>query len=124
METVGPTMGFANAIDNVPQLKAAIKSPQLNPDPHFRAFVQYAQGPHIGAFPVTPVSADYANSLTTIENLVLHGKMTPKQGLDKVTQRLANQARPGSSEQRAWTGSPEMASVKRLRRPGTNQSRR
>lgn len=88
METVGPTVAYANAIDNVPQLKAAINSPALNPDPIFRAFVRYAQGPGIGAFPVTPVSADYANSLTTVEQLVLHGKMTPKQGLDKVTRDL------------------------------------
>ena len=88
IESLEPTIAFANAIDNVPQLRAAINSPKLNHDPVFRAFVRYAQGPGIKVFPITPVSADYANSLTTMEQLVLHGKMTPKQGLDKVTSDL------------------------------------
>jgi multiple sugar transport system substrate-binding protein len=85
VESLGPTIAFANVMYNVPQLTAAINSPQLNPEPHFRVFVKYAQGPHIGAFPVLPVSTDYANSMVTIEGLVLHGKMSPKQGLDKLT---------------------------------------
>jgi multiple sugar transport system substrate-binding protein len=88
MQTLGPTMSFAYAIQNVPQLIAGANSPQLNPEPHYRVFVKYAQGPHIAAFPVSPVSSDYANSLTSIESLVLHGKMTAKQGLDKVTKDL------------------------------------
>ena len=31
METLGPTMSFANAIENVPQLTAALTSPQPQP---------------------------------------------------------------------------------------------
>jgi multiple sugar transport system substrate-binding protein len=95
MQTVGPTVAYANAILNVPQLKAAINSPALNPNPIYRAFVRYAQGPGIGSFPVTPVSSNLANSLTTVEQLVLHGKMTPKQGLDKVTHDLQAQLNQG-----------------------------
>jgi hypothetical protein len=50
--------------------------------------VKYAQGPHIAAFPVLAISTDYANSLTTDEGLVLHGKMSAKQALDQVTSQL------------------------------------
>jgi multiple sugar transport system substrate-binding protein len=85
MESVGPTVDFANSIHNVPQLFAALKSPKLDPNPHYRAFVQYAQGPKVTSFPVLPVSADYAAQLTRNEDLVVHGKMSPQAGLDKVT---------------------------------------
>lgn len=95
MQTLGPTLSFANGIENVPQLIAAASSPQLNPEPHYRVFVRYAQGPHIAAFPVTSVSTDYANSLTTAESLVLHGKMTAKQGLDQVTSQLETKLNQG-----------------------------
>jgi multiple sugar transport system substrate-binding protein len=88
VEGLGPTMSFAYAMENVPQLIAGLNSPKLNPEPHYRVFVKYAQGPHISAFPVIPVSSDYASELTSIEQLVLHGKMTAKAGLDKVTSDL------------------------------------
>jgi multiple sugar transport system substrate-binding protein len=95
METPNPTLSFANAIENVPQLAALGTSPKLNPEPHYRVFVKYAQGPHIVAFPVTSISTAYANSLTTAEGLVLHGKMTAKQALDKVTSDLQTQLDQG-----------------------------
>jgi multiple sugar transport system substrate-binding protein len=85
MESVGPTVDFANAIHNVPQLFAALKSPKLDPNPHYRAFVKYSQGPKVGAFPVIPVSADFADQLTRNESLVVHGKLSPQDGLNKVT---------------------------------------
>lgn len=85
MESVGPTVAFANAIHNVPQLYAALKSPKLDPNPHYRAFVQYAQGPKVTSFPVIPVSANFADDLTRYESLVVHGKMSPQDGLNKVT---------------------------------------
>jgi multiple sugar transport system substrate-binding protein len=85
MQTVGPTVAFANSIHNVPQLFAALKSPLLDPNPHYRAFIKYAQGPKVGAFPVIPVSANYAAQLTRYETLVVHGKMSAQDGLNKVT---------------------------------------
>jgi multiple sugar transport system substrate-binding protein len=85
MESVGPTVDFANAIHNVPQLFAALKSPKLDPEPHYRAFVKYAQGPKVTAFPVIPVSADFADALGRYEALVVHGKMSAQDGLNKVT---------------------------------------
>lgn len=88
IETLPPTMAFANAINNVPQLKAALSSPQLDSNPKYRQFVHYAFGPKVVVFPVTPVSSEFANELTQIEDLVVHGKMTPKAGLDKVTKDI------------------------------------
>ena len=98
MESVGPTVAFANAIHNVPQLFVALKSPKLDRNAHYRAFVKYAQGPKIRSFPVLPVSADYADQLTRIEDLVVHGKMSPQAGLNKVTtviQQKLDQFRSG-----------------------------
>jgi multiple sugar transport system substrate-binding protein len=85
MESLGPTVAFANAIHNVPQLYAALTSRTLDPNPHYRAFVKYAQGPKVTAFPVIPVSADFADELGQVEALVVHGKMSPQDGLNKVT---------------------------------------
>jgi hypothetical protein len=85
MESVGPTVDFANAIHNVPQLFAALKSPKLDTNTHYRAFVKYAQGPKVTSFPVLPVSADYADQLGQVEALVVHGKMSPQDGLNQVT---------------------------------------
>lgn len=85
VETVSPTVAFANAINNVPQLKAALQSPQLDPNPKYRQFVKYAFGPKVVVFPVNAVSSDYANEMVQIEDLVIHDKMSPKAGLDKLT---------------------------------------
>ena len=88
VETLQPTLAFANAINNVPQLKAAVTSPQLDPNPSFRRFVQWAQGPKINVFPVISVQNELATEMTQIEDLVLHGKMTPTDGLNKLTKDI------------------------------------
>jgi len=85
MESLGPTVDFANAIHNVPQLYAALTSPKLDPNPHYRAFVKYSQGPKVTAFPVIAVSAQFADELSRMEALVVHGKMSAQDGLNKVT---------------------------------------
>lgn len=85
MESLGPTVDFANAIHNVPQLYAALTSPKLDTNPHYRAFVKYSQGPKVTAFPVIPVSANFADELTRIEALVVHGKMSAQDGLNQAT---------------------------------------
>ena len=88
MQSVGPTVAFANFIHNVPQLYAAQTSPMLDPNPHFRTFVKYAGGPKVGAFVVLPIGSDFAAGLTGAEDLVVHGKMSAKQGLDKLTLQM------------------------------------
>jgi multiple sugar transport system substrate-binding protein len=91
VETLPPTIAFANAINNVPQLRAAVSSPQLDPDPRFRTFVRWAQGPKIAVFPVISVQNQMATEMTQIEDKVLHGKMTAKEGLDKLTSDIQSQ---------------------------------
>jgi multiple sugar transport system substrate-binding protein len=88
VETLQPTIAFANAINNVPQLKAAVNSPDLDPNPSFRTFVKWAQGPKITVFPVISVQNELAVELTQVEDKVLHGKMTAQAGLDQVTKDI------------------------------------
>ena len=95
IETLQPTIAFANAINNVPQLRAAVNNPQLDPDPRYRTFVRWAQGPKIAVFPVISVQNELATELTQVEDKVLHGKMTAKDGLDQVTKDI--QAKIGGS---------------------------
>ena len=84
VETLAPTVAFANAIDNVPQLRAAVDAPALDPNARFRTFVRYAQGPRIAVFPVIPISNELATGMTQMESLVLHDKISPKEGLRKL----------------------------------------
>ena len=85
VQTVEPTVRFANVINNVPHIKAALNNPGLPTDPHYRAFVHYAGTAHLQIFPNLPISSEYAAALTSIEDRVIHGRMSPKAGLDKVT---------------------------------------
>jgi multiple sugar transport system substrate-binding protein len=91
MQSVEPAVKFANVIRNVPQMYAALKSPNLAVDPHYRRFIQYAQGARMTVFPVLPVSAQYQNELVRIEDLVIHGKMSAQAGMNKVTSDIQTQ---------------------------------
>jgi multiple sugar transport system substrate-binding protein len=85
IQNVGPTVRFANVLNNVPQVKAALTSPQLDPDPYYRTFVRYSGTARVAIFPNLSISSQYTAALATMEQQVLHGKMTAQQGLDKVT---------------------------------------
>lgn len=91
IETLQPTIAFANAINNVPQLRAAVDSPQLDPNPKFRTFVRWAQGSKIAVFPVISVQNQLATELAQIEDKVLHDKMSAKAGLDQLTKDIQSQ---------------------------------
>jgi multiple sugar transport system substrate-binding protein len=91
MTSVEPTVAMANVVRNVPQVYAALKSPNLAKDPIYRRFIQYGQGSKMTVFPVLPVSAAYQTELGRIEDLVIHGKMTAQAGLDKVTKDMQTQ---------------------------------
>ncbi len=98
IETLQPTIAFANAINNVPQLRAAVTSTDLDPDQNFRTFVRWAQGSKIAVFPVISVQNEFATEMIQIEDKVLHGKMDAKAGLDQLTKdiqaRLSGNAIP------------------------------
>jgi multiple sugar transport system substrate-binding protein len=85
IQNVDPTVRFANVLNNVPQIKAALTSNALDPNPYYRTFVHQAGVAQIQTFPNLPIAAQYAAALATTEDKVIHGKMTPKQGLDKLT---------------------------------------
>jgi maltose-binding protein MalE len=85
IQNVDPTVRFANVLNNVPQIKAALTSNALDPNPYYRTFVHQAGTAQIQTFPNLPIAAQYAAALATTEDKVIHGKMTPKQGLDKLT---------------------------------------
>ena len=91
MQSVHPLVEFANVVRNVPQIYAALQSPNLTTDPRFRRFIKWAQGPKITVFPVLPVSAAYMTALVRYETLVVHGKMSAKAALDKVTSDMQTQ---------------------------------
>jgi multiple sugar transport system substrate-binding protein len=88
VQNLEPTVRFANVLNNVPQIKAALTSNQLDPNPYFRTFVHQAGVAQIQIFPNLPISAQYATELALVEDKVIHGKMTPKQGLDTVTSQM------------------------------------
>jgi multiple sugar transport system substrate-binding protein len=85
VQNEGPTVRFASVLNNVPQIKSALTDPHLDPNPYYRTFVHQAGTAQIEIFPNLPVSSEYAAELAAIEDKVIHGKMTPKAGLDKVT---------------------------------------
>ena len=85
IQNTEPTVAFANVLNNVPQTKAALTAPNLDPNPLFRTYVRYSGTARVAIFPNLPVSGQYLAELITVEQQVLHGKMSAKQGLDKVT---------------------------------------
>ncbi|MGH2346409.1 MAG: extracellular solute-binding protein, partial [Chloroflexota bacterium] len=88
IQNVDPTVRFANVLNNVPQITAALSSNALDPNPFYRTFVHQAGTAQIQIFPNLPVSAQYAAELATYEDKVIHGRMSPKAGLDKVTKDI------------------------------------
>lgn len=85
IQNVDPTVRFANVLNNVPQITAALNNAHLDPNPHFQAYLHQAATAHIDIFPNTPVSAEYATEMETIESQVVDGHLSPKAGLDKLT---------------------------------------
>ncbi len=88
IQNVDPTVSFANVLNNVPQVKAALTSNNLDPNPYYRTFVHQAGVAQIQIFPNLPISAQFAAELATTEDKVLHGRMSAKDGLDKVTKDM------------------------------------
>jgi len=88
IQNVDPTVRFANVLNNVPQVITALNNSKLDPNPYYRTFVHFAGVAHIQIFPNLPISSEYAAELSTIEDKVIHGGMTPRAGLDKVTQDM------------------------------------
>lgn len=68
-------VSFANAIHNVPSTKAALTSPELDPDPTFRAFLDIAQNRYSTALPASINGGQYVASLQDFSYGVEAGKV-------------------------------------------------
>jgi multiple sugar transport system substrate-binding protein len=83
---------FAHDMYNVPNTRAAIKSPVLRTGQPFRTryalYLDMADDPRAGYFPVTPVASLYMNELSTASDQVLFGDKTPQQALTEVCVRV------------------------------------
>ncbi|MFI0259969.1 ABC transporter substrate-binding protein [Streptomyces sp. NPDC017056] len=76
---------FANAIHNVPSTFAALKSPELDDDPSFRAFIDIARNRHSTALPPSVNGGQYVVSLMDFSYDVEAGKVSD---LDKGLREL------------------------------------
>lgn len=83
---------FASQINNVPNRRSTLKSPQLRTGldykRKFSIFLDLADSPNSGYFPVLPVANLYGTELITARDLVLNGQKTPAQALDDVRVRV------------------------------------
>ncbi|MGW2629731.1 ABC transporter substrate-binding protein [Streptomyces chattanoogensis] len=66
---------FANALHNVPSTKAALKSPDLDPDPAFRTFLDIARNPHSTSVPPSVNGGQYIVALQDFAYDVEAGKV-------------------------------------------------
>jgi multiple sugar transport system substrate-binding protein len=67
---------FANAIHNIPSTFGALKSPDVDQDPHFQTFVKIAQNPHSNTTPSTPNGGAYQPTLQDVGYSYESGKVT------------------------------------------------
>ncbi|OON80758.1 extracellular solute-binding protein [Streptomyces tsukubensis] len=67
-------VNFANAIHNVPSTFAALKSPDLDADPSFRAFLKIAQNPYSQAIPPSNNGGQYVTTFQDFSYSVEAGK--------------------------------------------------
>lgn len=92
MQTKEAQILFAGAMNNVPNIRAALKSPELREGaPYkrkFAVFLDLADSPNGGHFPALPVANLYSNELNTAREMALDGRKTPEQALKDVRARV------------------------------------
>jgi ABC-type glycerol-3-phosphate transport system substrate-binding protein len=92
MQSTEAQVMFAHDMYNVPNARAALKSPVLRTGQPFRAryalYLDMADDPRAGYFPVTPVASLYMNQLSTATDQVLFGDKTSQQALTEVRLRV------------------------------------
>jgi multiple sugar transport system substrate-binding protein len=69
-------VNFANAIHNIPSTFGALKSPNVDQDPHFQTFVKIAQNPHSNTTPSSPNGGAYQATLQDVGYGYESGKLT------------------------------------------------
>jgi multiple sugar transport system substrate-binding protein len=83
---------FALALNNVPNIRAALSSPELTPDTetgrNFAKFCVIAQNRNAKGFPVSPVGQLYQDELGHATEFVLYGSKTPEEALAAVQAKV------------------------------------
>jgi len=83
---------FAGMMNNVPNLRSALRSPVLRQGGDYKKkyaiFLDLADTPNAGCFPAIPVSNLYSAELNTARDLVLNGEKTPEKALRDVRIRV------------------------------------
>jgi multiple sugar transport system substrate-binding protein len=80
---------FANAIHNIPSTFAALKSPDVDQDPHFQTFIDIAQNPQSNTTPSSPNGGAYQLTLQDVGYDYESGKVTDLQAaLQKAAEQI------------------------------------
>ena len=83
---------YANLNNNVPNTLSALKNAELRQGPPYKQkyikFVELADTPNSGYFPVIPVSGLYNSEMLTARDVALSGDKTPEQALKDVKKRV------------------------------------
>lgn len=79
--TPAPTKTMAIALSSVPQLKSLLNDPAFQ-DPHFKTFLELANGPNAFAPLMLPIWPFYNDTYLQQQDEVLHGRKDAKQALD------------------------------------------
>ncbi len=92
MQTDEAQLMFANAMNNVPNIRRLLKARRLREGADYRRkfaiFLDTADSPRGGHFPALPVSSLYNNELASARDLALAGEKTPEQALRDVRIRV------------------------------------
>ncbi len=82
-------VNFANAIHNIPSTFAALKSPNVDQDPHFQSFIKVAQNPDSNTTPSSPNGGAYQLTLQDVGYGYESGKVTDLQSaLQKAAEQI------------------------------------
>jgi multiple sugar transport system substrate-binding protein len=82
-------VSFANAIHNIPSTMAALKSPDLDDDPNFAAFIQIAENPDSNTTPASPNGGAYQVTLQDFGYEYEAGKVDDlQQGLEDTAKQI------------------------------------
>ncbi len=92
MQSPEAQTAFAHDMNNVPNIRAALQSPQLRTGAAFRQqfgkFLDLADSPNATYFPAMPSASLYMSEMSSATDKVLYGEQTPEQALHEVKSRI------------------------------------
>jgi ABC-type glycerol-3-phosphate transport system substrate-binding protein len=92
VQTPAAQEAFAGAMNNVPNVRAALTSPGLTRGSlrkrNFGKFLRYADHPNARVTPISPVMSYYQSEMNNARDFVLHGDKTPEAALADVQRKV------------------------------------